>query len=1028
MSDKGKDKLQEAIQKIDLPGFLTSLGIQIQKQSSKKLYCLCPFCGEKQKLGVTPSGEKKGLWKCYRDTCGYSGNLLTLYAQVKGTDNKEAFKAILKEAGLWEDRQSNVVPIRAKLEGKNRAGQEDLPPWSEGQDGAHSGDGHGEGRGTKAQGDGPADPEASADPEKSNEKSNDIDKDAAGGGSGESGGVRPRDIYTRFVELCPLTEKDRRHLTEYRGFSDATIDTLKFRSGGEHAKAIIEQLRDEFSDLDLKDAGILVEVNGTLVYQNQLLDERLLIPYLDEGGMVYHIRPHKLGFEGIPPEVYCRSLLQKRPKRVVLTEGEFKTAALYQHGIDSVASPGTGILSNKYFDRLAQTLKEFGVEEVIIGYDNEIKDDPKYSNYKEEPEKRYDTQYWCYIMAYKLGKNNVCDFRTKIAWMPDEWRQNGKADWDSALAAGKSKDDFSRVIEKAVTPKEFLASFEGEAERVIRRKINYHFNSGKIPVKREFNRYLATKNKGRENEYEAPVSNFVIDIKSTLFTPDGAIRNVQMVNEYGERSDIFTLNPSEMAGLSNWKTFCFGKGNYIFQGDGNDLTNIWRLEFLRDDGALIYSPEMIGHIEKDIWLFGNAAVTTKDGKVYTPDNNGTFWIRDRGYAPKSLSVSAKTGFVEDTIPRISTKPVDLVDVSQKIRQTVGGYEAYMCIGWVIATIFSKEIFGAYKCVPILFLHGMREGGKSTVMRWAMNLFGIDTEGISIGKTTTANYVARALSYHGSLGCWFDEYRNETGVIEKDGLLRSAYNRQVSGKGTATAFQTKGFAVNASVAISGEELPKDNGLFTRLVPLQISAYKRDRTWFEWINRKSSDFSYLTYYLLTNYEKLKPKIMQTIAELKEALIDEDVSDRTAENWAICAGAFDAVIEQDSEFVEWVAENCKEIKRTGEQDHMLNQFWADISFLITEKKIAENYIRVMPGNVLAVRIHQVYQIWALHYRSKTGREPFAEQSIYNYLKDQPYFLEHTRAYFGSGSNQADRKRAVLIDMNKAPEVVQEIVEELD
>jgi len=226
-----------------------------------------------------------------------------------------------------------------------------------------------------------------------------------------------------------------------------------------------------------------------------------------------------------------------------------------------------------------------------------------------------------------------------------------------------------------------------------------------------------------------------------------------------------------------------------------------------------------------------------------------------------------------------------------------------------------------------------------------------------------------------------------------------------------------------VGISGEELPKDNGLFTRLVPLQISEYKRDRTWYEWFNRHASEFSYLTLYLLLNYKKLKPKIMKNIADLKEALVEKDISDRTAENWAICAGSFEAAIFEDANFIRWVMDACQEAKLSGESEHMLNQFWNDLSVLASRGDINSKHVAVKE-NEFYLWLAGAYGEWASFFRSKTGREPFDEASIRKYMEDEPYFIRRERKEV-FGSDQSQRHHCVVIDMNMAPEVIEEIVE---
>lgn len=971
--------LDTIMSRLDVYSFFEAQGQKFEKKTSKGWYTDCPFCGGKQKLRVS----SKGLWKCFK--CDEKGNAITFYARTRNCSNGEAVKAIKQFAGIEDDNRSSMA---VRLPEVNQT--DVLINLSAGD---------------AAGGEGPDEENAST---------------ANNGGEEVTarGPAQARDIYTTLVRDTALTDAHREELRSRRGFTDDLIERLSFRSGGQQITGVIDNLRTKYSDQALLDAGILVEVNGVLSYNQQLLEDRLLIPYLDEKGEVYHLRPHKLGFKGLPIHPYCRYLLQGDAAEIVLTEGEFKAAALYQWGIPALAIPGVSSFADKYFDRLMELLKEFGVKKVVVIFDNEIKDNPAFPNYKQKPEDRYDTEFWSYMMAYKLGRTGLV---TRIGRLPDEWREKGKVDFDGALAAGKSREEILRVIDQAKTPTEYLQSFDEQAARVVRRKLAKQFT--RVPLKREFNKYVAQRFKGGET-YEETISNFVLNIKSSFFTPDGVIRSVQLVNEYGETSDIFSLAPSDMAGLNEFKKFCFGKGNYVFEGSTQDLLNVWKLEFLRDIGDLIYMPDRIGRINKNLWLFGNLAICK--GKVYRPDNDGIIWIDGKGYKPQSLQIGARGESIEDAIPSLREAAVNITDIAAKLRQSVGGYEAYMGIGWMIATIFSEDIFEQYKCLPILFPHGKRESGKSTFMRWLMAFFGVENDGVGLAETSQ-NYIARALSYYSSLGAWFDEYRNENRVTQKDGFFRSAYNRQLSGKGTATAFQARGFAVHATAAISGEELPKDNGLFTRCVPLQISAYKRDRTWYDWLNNYKGRFSGFVFWLLTNYERLRPQIMANIAELKQALLALDVSDRTAENWAICAGAFDTVVLQDAEFIRWVGETCKEIKQAGEEEHMLNQFWGDANYMILSGEI--NYINFFglyegegEEGHLGVYIRGLYDAWAKYYRQKTGREAFDKQSVLSYLQKEPYYVK--TGVITKRLNGTPRKTH-LLEISQMPEVLLDLVE---
>ncbi|TEB13398.1 hypothetical protein [Pelotomaculum propionicicum] len=376
------------------------------------------------------------------------------------------------------------------------------------------------------------------------------------------------------------------------------------------------------------------------------------------------------------------------------------------------------------------------------------------------------------------------------------------------------------------------------------------------------------------------------------------------------------------------------------------------------------------------------------------------------------------------------KYVNHLDIIDKIKESVGGYQAYVAAGWVVATILSNPIFEEFKCFPILFVHGKRESGKSTFMRWIMNFFGIETEGIGLAETSQ-NFIARALSYYSSLGVWFDEYRNEPKVTAKDGFFRSAYNRQYAGKGTTTAFQTRGFDVSGTIAISGEELPRDNGLFTRCVILQMSAYKRSREHYDWLNQNSHTFSGLTYYVIMEWfydDRKVQMVIKNIKDLKAVLIKKGISDRTAENWAICAGAFDAVIKQDDDFIRWVEKACQEIKLSSEQEHMLNQFWEDLGYLISKNELNSKHFYVgrdpkygIDSDLLYIWFPAVYTEWALHYRKKTGREPFNKVSILKNIREEPYFVDNNALKrFGN-----DVRKALVINLSEATDEIREIAE---
>lgn len=846
-------------------------------------------------------------------------------------------------------------------------------------------------------------------------------------------------IYEAYLSHCQLDSKHRAELKLKRGFSDKTINDLRFVSSGN--KQALESLRNQFDDDALIASGVFARVNNAVVPATQLTEpDRVIIPYLDSSRQITLLRPHKLGLADVRVQPYCSFLLKDKPKHIIITEGEFKAAALYQWGIPAIAIPGISSFAGKHFERISSLLEQHGVKQVTVIFDNEVKDNPAYTNYKQKPEDRWDTPYWAYIMGYKLSRKG---FVANIGSLPDAWRKDGKVDFDMALAMGKKRQDILNVIDAAVSPSEYLDTLPDSAQRIVRRKIARYFTNS--PIRREHGKYLIERKKG-DVIYEEQLSNFVIDIHASYFSSEGCVRHMRFVNQFGEQSDSFTMTPTDMAGPGEFKKFCFSKGNYVFEGTGTDLTEIWKFELARDTGAIIYTPEMIGEVKPRFWLFGNVAIKNKNvgnegyevdvgdftfeegmvySEVYSPDDDGVFWVDGVGYKPQSLAMGPKGEATQDAIPSlyISPRPKELInEIAERLKEGVGGYSAYMGIGWVAATIFSRVIFREFKSFPFLFPHGKREAGKSTYMRWIMAFFGQETEGTSIAESTQ-NYIMRALAYYSSLGVWFDEYRNEQRVTQKDGYLRSAYNRQMSGKGMKSDFGAKSYTVRGTVAISGEELPRDNGLFTRTIPLQISANRRDREHYDWLNRMSEKFSGFVYHLIVNYPYYAPKIIKAAREMKAALVEQNITDRTAENWAILAACFDVTVKQDPEFIKWVFRECQEVKQAAEEEHMLAQFWSDVVVLESEGELGLDHFKSFKYNEeLAVWFPAVYNKWAEHYRRRTGKEPFDRMSVLKYLQDESYYKESRTVRFSGAA-----RKGVVISLNdiNTPSTVVELAE---
>ena len=369
--------------------------------------------------------------------------------------------------------------------------------------------------------------------------------------------VEPQTPWHDLWQRLPLIADHKAALRKKRGFTDATIEALGFRSSVAANREFAVPLMEKWTAPPLIECGLLQADKSETKLNPQLtglgLTEKknadgensmgwtnpVIIPYLDEDGIPFYLRPHKGGLkrqhrdkwfkEQKGGSVYCpyllASLVAENNGVCIVTEGEFKAAALWQCRIPAVAIPGIQFTRARAGDisapeyrfraELVEMLKKFGVTDVIVAFDNEIKDDSSLPSYKPDPWDRYDTIVWAEYLAIDL-KNDFESIR--LGHIPDAWRIDGKADFDSALAgfihgaqSGKEKHPafnfahgekegtrlarkaFLAIIADAQEKKGYHDLFASPARRIIECKIERLFYKPQVPHGGDYEEKLAIR-------------------------------------------------------------------------------------------------------------------------------------------------------------------------------------------------------------------------------------------------------------------------------------------------------------------------------------------------------------------------------------------------------------------------------------------------------------------------------------------------------------------------------------------------------
>lgn len=788
-------------------------------------------------------------------------------------------------------------------------------------------------------------------------------------------------IYEFLTSHGKLSEGHKKDLMHGRGFSEETIVKLRFFSGGKYLLELEQEIITNFDKESLVAAGVCVASGKSLTLSPILLEERIIIPYLNQAGKAYLLRPHKLGLSGIPVEIYCPNW--DLGVNIVMTEGEFKAAASAQLGVPAIAIPGISSFSKDNFQRLVKFLAEAKVRDICIIFDNEIKDDHRFKNYKDNPADRHDTEFYAYFMARQLDSEG---FRAQIGTLPDSWRIEGKADIDGALAQGKTRDDLGSVVLSSKTAKTYVEELPREAQTVIRRKMSLKYFRSHI--RREFGKYVATRRRGK-TEWDEEIANFTMKIIATHDTSEGLIREIQFTNEYGDHSSCYAIKSEDMGGAEGFTNFCFQHGNFIWRGQKDDLLNIWEGLFLEDDGRHIIEPDHIGWVESEkMWVFGNVAID-KDGKEMRSDKNHIFWMEKKGIKPVALGVTSGRMQISEGIPYISLTPCDIGEVRKRLSDTIGDIEAVKCLGWASAIPYLEDIFDAYGCYPFLFITGRTGSGKSTIAEWITCLFGIEDAGKSLSQTTVVA-IQRSLGYYSSLPVFLDEFRNTSDIAFKTGFLRNVYNRQSSGKGIKSNFGIREAKVRGTLIIAGEETPSDNAILNRSILVEVIKKNRVTNHYDWFTKNKAKFSHHILEIIKNKSRDKDLFMDVLAEAKNYLTQHaKVDDRTAVNHAVlCAGHAVTFGEEDINFADMIEAEAKKTNTEYQKDNLIHTFLRDLQVLAHKGDIKDQYWLIEDGRVY-LYFEALYNIWATDAR-KRGIDPFKASSVRGYFREEEGFIE--------------------------------------
>lgn len=504
MSSEHKERMAEAIRLAEESrgGNLLSLGSKyFPGMAGNGKVKVCPGCGEKDKFSVFRTKAGHWTWGCFKPSCKLSmdnikaekhGDAIGMIQHMEGCTRDEAIDKYLAIAGIPNPR--NDLPPKDERKKQSPTKKTAKPETSESQ----------------------PTPDERAAQEISPQHPAITETQDPSGFSLSAGVVETTipnpehapTIWDEIHSLLMLDAGDRELLKKKRGFSRETIEAAGYRSSRSQNRDLLAPLMSKHPVGLLLSEGICSKdlETGAIKINSQLcgygLKKRgdttesdswdwtnpVIIPYYNKHGRITNLRPHKGGLSGkrfMRENGFERGFRSTRTRthpyfafnfwqendkwqrRCVFTEGEHKANALAQCGIRACATPGIQMLRNEvFFEELVNELRDAGIHEIIVAYDNEDK------SHKPDPWDRYDVEVYALYACHAL---RGAGFRTSHCILPDEWRVDGKADWDGALLqfGSKAPEKFNAALKKA---KPYFPQTElfgtNQRDRIVQCKLN----------------------------------------------------------------------------------------------------------------------------------------------------------------------------------------------------------------------------------------------------------------------------------------------------------------------------------------------------------------------------------------------------------------------------------------------------------------------------------------------------------------------------------------------------------------------------
>lgn len=619
---------------------------------------------------------------------------------------------------------------------------------------------------------------------------------------------------------------------------------------------------------------------------------------------------------------------------------------------------------------------------------------------------------------------------------------NGFKDIDEYLTQGGALDETLKVSAVVVKPslaEKLIGETDAPSSETEEPVTQEQANS--TIVEREGCYYKIRMNKDGDVRFDK-LTNFVIELRNVFVRGDEREREIVIVRNDGIRSSPVMVDSECKVSLKSFKVMLANAVDASFYGSEADLTEFWEAVYQQNQKRerIVYIPGSVGKLAQfgGGWLFRNMFITDT-GAVIRPDSEGIIWLDNNTTglkaAPIDIGENGKFGIpaLNDTLSKTERKELLNIFLHQLAKNLNSPYLAITLTAWGKANVYSDELFEAIQGFPFLFIWGRHGQGKTVIGKWIASLFDMDDSGyMTISQLKSGVGWGRKQAYYSSLPLLMDEIRaDKMATNELYPNVRSWYQRASRPLGTKEGMNIRVLPVRSTTIFLGQDEFTDSATKQRTVTTRVPLKNRELVEsYKAIMSRKEDLSAIGYdWILESTERDRRELISAWRDLDKKLVEAGCEARSAKNWA-AVGVFGVELAKeyfpDLNYEAYLLETARADSQAQIQDDTIYRFFTDLEGLYLQERagFTGDHIK-REGNKLYIWFREVFRIVQSNQKINTpSDERFTENAVRAAIRDEQWWLGEDREPMGVTET---RRRVLIIDLTKAPEVIQNIANAL-